>query len=144
MKIVDLNVLLYAINEDSPLHSRVHSWWVEALNGDETIGLPWVVLNGFLRLTTHPRVFPNPLTVNDATARIDAWLALSIVDVPVEKPEHWLTMRSLLSAAGTGGNLVTDIHLAALALTRDAVIVSCDRDFGRFDKLRLMNPAADR
>lgn len=141
MKIVDLNVLLYALNEDAPHHRTVNRWWVQALQGDETIGLPWVVLNGFLRLATHPRVFPNPLTTAQATARIDTWLALPVIDVPVEKPGHWHTLRSVLAATGTAGNLVTDAHIATLALTRDAVVASCDHDFARFDKLRLVNPA---
>ncbi len=142
MKIVDLNVLLYAINENSPQHATALNWWTNALRGDETVGLAWTVLCGFLRLTTHSRVFPRPLTVQQATQRVDAWLSLPIVAIPTEKPDHWETLRGLLAEAGTAGNLVTDAHLAALALTRDATVVSFDHDFARFDGLRVERPRA--
>ena len=140
MKIIDLNVLLYAINEDAPQHSTALSWWTDALRGDETIGLPWMVLCGFLRLTTHSRVFPRPLSAQQAAHKIDAWLALPVVDIPAEKPDHWKTLRGLLASAGTAGNLVTDAHIAALALTRDATVVSFDHDFARFEGLRVEYP----
>ena len=142
MKIVDLNVLIYAINKDSPQHTAALNWWTNAIRGDETVGLAWPVLSGFLRLTTHPRIFPGPLTVQQATQRIDAWLSLPIVAIPTEKPDHWETLRGLLAEAGTAGNLVTDAHLAALAVTRDAIIVSFDHDFARFDGLRVERPRA--
>lgn len=140
MKIVDLNVLLYAVNRDSDQHDVIHGWWQKMLGGDETVGLPWVVQLGFLRLATNPHVFPHPLTVQQAGDKLDGWLALPIVAVPEEKANHWPVMRALLSSAGTAGNLTTDAHIAALALTRGATVVSCDNDFARFDGLRYENP----
>jgi predicted nucleic acid-binding protein len=120
VKLVDLNVLLYAVNRDSAHHDVIRRWWEDAINGDEPVGLAWVVLLGFLRLSTHPRVFPNPLDAGQATDRVDAWLA------------H-----------GTAGNLTTDAHLASLAIAHGATLVSCDTDFGRFAKLHWKNPLSD-
>lgn len=140
MKIVDLNVLLYAVNADARQHRPVLSWWTGALRGDESVGLPWAVLLGFLRLATNPRVFPVPLTTDQACARIATWLRHPLVHVPVEKEEHWAVLRRLVADTGTAGNLTADAHLAALALTRDAVLVSCDNDFARFRGLRYLNP----
>ena len=140
MRIVDLNVLLYAINSDAAQHRRASEWWEAAMNDEDTVGLPWVVLLGFLRLATNPRVFPHPLTPDAAAARLDRWLAQENVVVVREKDDHWETLKSLLRATGTAGNLTTDAHLAALALTRDAVLVSCDSDFARFKGLRWENP----
>ena len=140
MKLVDLNVLLYVVNDDSPRHQPVLNWWNAALNGDETVGLAWVVLLGFLRISTNPRVFPTPLAADDAIAKIDAWLSLDNVRVVREQDNHWEVLRSLVSETGTAGNLTTDAHLAALAMSHAAVLVSCDSDFGRFKGLRWENP----
>ncbi len=140
MKIVDLNVLLYVINESAPRHQAVHDWWIDALRGDESIGLPWVVLLGFLRLSTSARVFTQPISTEEALDKIEAWLSLPIVHVPAEKENHWAVMAGLLRETGTAGNLTTDAHLAAMAITRDALLVSCDNDFARFKGLRYLNP----
>lgn len=140
MKIVDLNVLLYAVNEDATQHEVVHHWWVNALNGDETIGLPWIVLLGFLRIATNEKVYPQPLPVDDALERLDRWLATAPAAIVTEKPEHWTVLRELLAKAGVAGNLTTDAHLATLAITHGASLVSCDTDFARFAGLRWENP----
>lgn len=140
MKIVDLNILLYAVNSEAAGHVRARAWWERAMNDEETIGLPWVVLLGFLRLSTSPRVFPRPLSPETASAKIDAWLARDHVQVVREKDDHWDTLKPLVGSAGTAGNLTTDAHLAALTLSHDAVLVSSDLDFGRFRGLRWENP----
>jgi toxin-antitoxin system PIN domain toxin len=140
VKIVDLNVLLYAVNSDSPQHAVARHWWESALNGEETIGLAWIVLLGFVRLCTNPRVFPRPLAPDVATARIDTWLALDNVSIAREKDHHWAVLNPLIREAGTAGNLTSDMHLAALAISHDAVLVSCDTDFARFRGLRWENP----
>ena len=140
MKVVDLNVLIYAVHPDSAHHSVVRVHWNEMLNGDETVALPWIVVTGFLRLATNPRMFARPLAPEAACEAIDEWLALDVVVVPVEKAHHWSVLRRLIVETGTAANLVTDAHIAAIALTHDATVVSCDRDFGRFDGLRVENP----
>lgn len=140
MRIVDLNVLLYAVNSDAAQHDRVRGWWEKAVNDEDTVGLPWIVLLGFLRLATNSRVFPRPLAPDGASAKLDAWLSLDNVRVVREKDDHWETLKLLLRGAGTAGNLTTDAHLAALALSHDAVLVSCDTDFARFKGLRWENP----
>lgn len=140
MKIVDLNVLLYAVNSHAIAHERVRDWWEAAVNDEETIGLPWIVLLGFLRLSTNPRVFPTPLALDAAAEKVDTWLAQENIRVVSARDDHWKTLRSLLVGAGTAANLTTDAHLAALALTHDAALVSCDTDFARFKGLRWENP----
>ena len=140
MKIVDLNVLLYVVNEDAPHHRALLRWWENALNGDESVGLPWVVLLGFLRISTNPKIFPNPLDPATAIGKIDTWLSLANTYLVREKEDHWDILRTLLAEAGTAGNLTTDAHLATLAITHGAVFVSCDRDFARFRGLRWENP----
>ena len=140
MKIVDLNILLYAVNSDAEQHERVRRWWEAAVNDEDTVGMPWIVLLGFLRLATNARVFPRPLAPAAAAAKLDSWIAQDNVRIVREKDDHWEQLKTLLHHAGTAGNLTTDAHLAALAMTHDAVLVSCDNDFARFKGLRWENP----
>jgi toxin-antitoxin system PIN domain toxin len=129
-----------AVNQDAVQHEPIRAWWESALNGDEPIGLPWVVILGFLRLATHPRVFPNPLSAEQALGKVDKWLAQPHVRILQETAEQWRILRGLLEVSGTAGNLTTDAHLASLAIAHGAVLVSCDTDFGRFAKLQWEHP----
>ena len=140
MKIVDLNILLYAVNRDAYHHRTVRRWWEAALADEEPIGLSWLVLLGFLRLATNPKVFPKPLRVEDALRRVDGWLSHPNVRLVVETAEHWRILRGLLQATGSAGNLTSDAHLAALALEYGSVLISCDSDFSRFPRLQWQNP----
>lgn len=140
MRIIDLNVLLYAVNSDAAQHRVVRAWWESALNDEETVGLAWIVLLGFLRLTTNPRVFARPLSSDAAIDKLDTWLSRENVRLVREKDDHWDTLKALIGSSGAAGNLTSDAHLAALALSHDAVLVSCDADFSRFKGLRWENP----
>ncbi len=140
MKLVDVNILLYAVNADSPFHATIRPWLENALEDDERIGLAWMTLVGFLRVSTHFRAFPRPLTVEAAMANVDEWLSHPNVRLVNESNEHWRVLQELLRQTGTAGNLATDAHLAALAISHGAELVSCDADFARFPKLRWRNP----
>jgi toxin-antitoxin system PIN domain toxin len=140
VKIVDLNVLLYTVNENAVHHRAASRWWHQATNGEEPIGFHWMVLLGFLRLTTNPAVFPRPLDPDIAIRKVDSWLSLPVARLVQEKDEHWEILRRLLGETGTAGNLTTDAHLAALAISHGAVLVSSDNDFSRFHGLRWENP----
>ncbi len=140
MKLVDLNVLLYAVNADAPHHDKINRWWVNAVNGDESLGLLWVVVLGFLRIATNPKIYPSSMSIDDARAKVDAWLATDTIFLVTEKPDHWSVLSELLADSGAAGNLTTDAHLAAAAITHGATLVSCDGDFARFPHLRWENP----
>ena len=142
MKLVDLNVLLYAVNRDAPRHDTIRPWWESALSGDEPVGLPWTVILGFLRLATNPHVFAGPLTLDQAIDRVDTWLRHPNTRLVSETEQHWRILKELIEESGTAGNLTTDAHLAALAISHAATLASCDADFGRFRHLRWENPAA--
>lgn len=143
MKVVDLNLLLYAVNRDSHHHAPAKAWLERTLNGEEPVALPWVVLLGFLRLATSARVFPQPLAPAQAVAIVDRWLARPPVMTLAPGDEHWRILRDLLAGSGTAGNLTTDAHLAALAIEHGAELCSTDGDFARFRQLRWMNPLAE-
>lgn len=140
MKIVDLNVLLYVVDEKSPHHDVAHSWWTAALESSERLGLAWTVALGFLRVATSPRIFPKPLSADQALSIVDEWWRHPNVVVARESEDHWLILRSLLDEAGTAGNLTSDAYLAAIAVGYGAPLVSFDADFGRFRRLRWETP----
>jgi len=136
--IPDLNVLLYALDADSVRHERAAAWLEEAVNGnDEEVGLPWVIILGFLRLATSSRVFPRPLSIEQALDWIRGLTDQPSVRILDPGKAHLGILGHLLLATGAGGNLTTDAHLAALCLEQDAVIVTGDRDFLRFPGLRV-------
>ncbi len=140
MQIVDVNVLLYAVNEDAPNHAAARVWLDGALSNGEPVGFTWQVMLAFLRLTTKTGLFPSPLTIDEATDVVQDWLGRPVAVVVEPTARHLPLLLGLLSESGTGGNLVSDAHLAALALEHGAGIVSFDADFGRFAGVRWTRP----
>lgn len=116
-------------------------WLDDALAGPEAVGLPWVSLLAFVRVSTHASIQPDPLDVDTALDVVDAWLAQPPVVVPTADGGHARRMRELLGPTGVGGNLVDDAHLAALALQHRATVMTFDNDFGRFPGVRWERPA---
>ncbi|MDP9452279.1 MAG: type II toxin-antitoxin system VapC family toxin [Actinomycetota bacterium] len=140
MRLVDLNLLLYALDETSPHHGRARDWVEEAMSGPETLALAWSVLLGFVRLSTRAAVFEHPLPVDDALDLVDDWLAQPATTVVHPTQRHGAILRSLLQPLGTAGNLTTDAHLAALAIEHGAELCSSDADFSRFPGVRWTDP----
>ena len=140
MKLLDANLLLYALDERSPRHATARDWLEQQLSGHETIALAWSVLLAFLRLSTSARVFGRPLAVERAFGVVADWLAQPCVVVIHPSDRHLALMGELLAATGTAGNLVADAHLAALAIEHGAELCSCDHDFARFAGLRWLDP----
>jgi len=140
VKLLDLNLLICAVNRDSAPHRAARVWLEDVLSGAETVALPWAVILGFLRLTTNPRFVSRPLTPEQALGVVAGWLARPAVVALNPTDEHWPILRELLGASGSAGNLTTDAHLAALALEHGAELCSADGDFARFARLRWVNP----
>ena len=140
MILVDANLLLYAVNRDLPRHAEARAWLEAVLSGTSNVGLPWVVILAFLRITTSSRVFERPLSIEQAGAYVDSWFSLPAVRAVVPGSGHWPILKNLLETSGTGGNLTTDAHVAALALEQGYTVYSADNDFKRFAGLRHVNP----
>lgn len=140
MTLVDANVLLYAVNADAQHHDRSRRWLDGALSGGGTVGFAWIALLAFVRLATKQGLFEEPLSVEEAFDRVDAWLAAPTAVVLDPGPDHSRVARRLLAAVGVGGNLVNDAHLAAIALHHGAAVVSFDDDFARFDGVEWVLP----
>jgi toxin-antitoxin system PIN domain toxin len=140
--LIDANLLIYAVDEEAPMHRKAKPWLEEVLSGAEAAGFAWNVLLAFLRLTTRAAMNRNPLTLEAAFAIVTSWLEAPPAVVVDPGPRHLGILRGLLVPLGTGGNLTSDAHLAALAIEHGALLCSCDNDFARFPGLKWKNPLA--
>jgi toxin-antitoxin system PIN domain toxin len=136
MKLPDTNVLLHAVQAASPCNRSATQWMEDAFNGSEGVGLAWIVLLGFLRISTRTGVLQKPLPVADALSVVDSWLTHPNARIVHPGEKHAGILGRLLITAATAGNLTTDAHLAALAIEHNAEIGTFDRDFKRFAGLR--------
>lgn len=140
MKLTDVNLLLYALDSSSPRHAEARRWLEEQLSGTETFAFSLSVLLAFVRLATSGRIFTTPLRPDEAFEVVDGWLEQPCTAVIAPGDRHLVLVRELLEPLGTAGNLVSDAHLAALAIEHGAELCSADRDFARFPRVRFVNP----
>ena len=140
MIVPDVNLLVYAYSRSAPLHAAARKWWEATLGEGTPVGLPWAVLCGFIRVTTHPAVLDPPLKVERALEFVRSWLERPGVRILEPGPRHFEVLVGLLSGLGVGGNLTTDAHLAAIAIEHHCELLSNDTDFGRLPGLRWRDP----
>lgn len=141
MKIVDANVLLYAYDSSSAHHAACSAWFESALNAEEIIALPWQCLLAFVRITTNPRAMRNPLSGPAACSIVSSWLERPNVLVPEAGERFWEIFQVQVREAQVSGPMIIDAALAALALELGATLCTTDRDFRRFDGLRILDPS---
>jgi toxin-antitoxin system PIN domain toxin len=142
VKLPDLNLLLYAIDEEAPRHGPARGWLEGAMSGTEEVGFAWVVMLGFVRISTNPAIFERPLDAAEALDYVNEWLAQPVATIVHPTERHATFLRELLEPLGTAGNLTSDAHLAALAIEHGAELCSSDTDFARFKGLRWTDPLA--
>ena len=144
MRLPDVNVLVHACNRDSPWRDAAAGWIEAAANDGRGLGLPWVSLLGFVRVSTRPGILKLPLSVAQALELVDLWLQAPGARVVQPGSRHAALLRSLLMRVGTAGNLTADAHLAALALEHGATVGTFDREFRRFDGVQVDWLGGDR
>lgn len=140
MIIPDANLLIYAVNRDATDHKAARRWLEEILSGQEEVGLAWTVILAFIRITTRSGILEKPLRTEEAVAYVQEWLEQPCAALLSPGEAHWPIFSSLLQTTGTGGNLTSDAHLAALALEHGAAVHSADYDFRRFPGIVHINP----
>jgi toxin-antitoxin system PIN domain toxin len=138
--LVDANLLIYAVDRDSPHHAPARAWFEALLSSTSPVGLAWIVLLAFIRITTRPGILKKPLSPERAIGYVHEWLDQPYVTAVAPAEHHWQVLRNLLKNTGTAGNLVADAHLAAIALEQGAAIYSTDHDFKRFPGVEHVNP----
>jgi toxin-antitoxin system PIN domain toxin len=136
----DINLLVYAYNTDAPLHKQARSWWEDALSAAGAVGLSWTVCLGFVRLMSSRAVLIEPMSAGVALEHVRSWIETPQADIVQPGPRHLDILDSFARAGALASGLMTDAHLAALAIELQAEVHSNDTDFARFPGLRWRNP----
>lgn len=142
--LIDVNILLAAIDQNAPQHARAEQWLEDTLNGERRVGIPWESFGAFMRIATNPRAYREPLSSERAWACVDDWLAAPTVWVPTPTADHAAVFGGLVKKYRLAGNLVPDAHLAAIAIEHGLEVCSADTDFARFTEIRWSNPLSER
>lgn len=142
MILVDANLLVYAEDSLSEHHQAARERWDAQLSGSDPVGLCWPVLNAFIRIGTNARLHQRPLTLKEAIERVQSWLDQPCVRLLQPTDQHWSIFQQMLKSGNAVGNLVSDAHLAALAVEHNCVLHSTDADFSRFRGLKWKNPVS--
>ena len=140
MIVVDANLLIYAYNTASPLYKKSRDWLEEVFSGTEAVGLPWLSVAAFLRVTTNPKLHGRQYTFDEAAGIIEGWMAQANVRILAPSDDHWLQFRRMMAEGKASGPLISDAELAAVTVEYGGVLYTTDRDFARFPGLRWKNP----
>ena len=143
MIVPDINLLVFAYDEGSPFHGGARRWWEGLVNGEETVGLPWAVSTGFVRIMANPRAVAVPWSPGQAISQVRQWFGHGHIRPLTPGESHLEYLERCMSVPEAGYNLTSDAHLAALALENAAVVHTHNaRDFHRFPGLLWRNPLA--
>lgn len=142
MILVDANLLVYAANHAAPECDQARTWLDTRLNGTARVGIPWPSLLAFVRLVSNPVVVRDAVTPGAAWRQVEEWLACEPVWIPLPAGRHTEILADLLERPFVTARLVSDAHLAALAIEHGLTLCSTDGDFARFPGLKWNNPLA--
>ena len=142
MTLIDANLLLYAYDPQAAQHATSRKWLEHTLSGPGLVRFAWLTIWAFLRISTNPRVYEQPLTMAEAERHVSAWLAQPVSAILEPGERHWEILRALTRGGQTAGPLVMDAALAAIAIEHGATLYTTDRDFARFPRLRWIDPLA--
>ena len=140
MILIDANLLIYSHNVGASQHARARAWLEATMSSPDPVRFAWASILVFLRITTDLRALAHPRPMSDVASIAAEWLARPNVDVLSPTPRHWMILRDLLDRGQVRGPLVSDAHLAALAIEHGVTLCTTDRDFARFPGLKWMNP----
>ena len=140
MNLPDANILIYAYDKFSPHHAGAKQWLEEALTGSAPVAFCWPTIVAFIRIVTNRKAMAKPLAAEDACAIVGSWLEEPLATIVLPTERHWTVFLRVLGEGQGAGPLVSDAHLAALAIEHGATLVTNDRDFSRFPGLEVEYP----
>ena len=140
MILVDANLLLYAYHPKAEQHEKSRTWLEAVLSGTDVVGFAWLTLWAFVRISTNPRVFENPLSASEAADAVSSWLDQPVSTILQPGGRHWDILRAVARDGQAVGPLFMDAVLAAIAMEHGATLCTTDRDFARFPGLKWTNP----
>jgi toxin-antitoxin system PIN domain toxin len=142
MILADINVLIYAFRRDTPQHAICKPWLDRVIAGDARFGLSPAALSGVIRITTNPRIYKQPSSVDEAFAYCDDLLSQPHCEIVQPGERHWAIFKQLCASGGVRGARITDAWFAALAIEHGCTWITCDRDYARFASLDWREPTA--
>ena len=140
--LLDVNVLVYSHRSDANEHKRYRAWLESILEAQASYALADLVLSGFLRIVTHPRIFREPTPLAACLAFVSAIRDRENCVVVQPGERHWDIFARLCRETHAKGNLIADAYLAALAIESGSEWITTDRDYARFPGLRWRHPLA--
>ena len=140
MILIDANLLLYAYHPKAEQHDKSRRWLEAVLSGTDVVGFAWLTLWAFVRISTNPRVFDNPLSASEAADAVSSWLDQPVSTILQPGDRHWDILRAVARDGQAVGPLFMDAVLAAIAMEHGATLCTTDRDFARFPGLKWKNP----
>lgn len=140
--LLDANILLDGFNEVSPRHAATRGLLSDIFSGSSRVALPWQTIGAFVRISTNPRAFAEPLTGAEAWGYVEQWLHRSVTWVPPATELTATVYGRLAGQVNITGNLVPDAMLAASAIEHGLELWTADSDFARFPGLAWRDPLA--
>ncbi|HMD50630.1 MAG TPA: TA system VapC family ribonuclease toxin [Bryobacteraceae bacterium] len=140
MILLDANLLIYAYDSVAPEHARARSWLERTFSSSEAVGLSWITILAFLRISTSRRYESDPMRTDEAASVVTSWVSLPNVVLVSPAGQHWRILSDLLAKSRARGALIMDAHLAALAIEHGATLCTNDRDFLRCPGLKVEFP----
>ena len=141
MRMLDVNVLIYAHRTDAhPEHTAYAGWITDLATHAEPFALSSLALSGLVRIVTIPKVFKQPSKAEEVFGFIGELRRRPNARLLNPGPAHWSIFEELCLRSGATGKLVADAYHAALAIEHGCVWVTTDADFARFPDLRWEHP----
>jgi toxin-antitoxin system PIN domain toxin len=138
---VDTNILVYSQRVEMPWHTAADRCITELAEGSAPWAIPWQCLHEFIAVSTNPRIWKPPTSMEAVLHQVSAWLDSPSVVVLTEGPDHWKTLQAVLTPSGVTGARVHDARIAALCFEHGvSTLWSADRDFSRYSGLKVVNP----
>lgn len=141
MILPDVNVLIYAFRKDTPQHPVCRRWLDDVVGGEARFGISPLALSAVVRITTNPRAFRQPSSVDEALGFCDDLLSQPHCERVMSGERHWEIFSRVVRNSGTRGPRITDAWFAALAIEHACTWITCDRDYARFPGLEWREPA---
>lgn len=135
----DVNILVYAYDDTSPFYKSA-SVWLEYTLSEEEVFFSWQTICGFLRIVTNSKIYKHPIKLSDAIMVVESWLELENAHLISLKKENWSLFKQILIDGQAKGDLIMDAHIAAMAASCGATVASTDRDFTRFQNIKISDP----
>lgn len=140
MIVPDANLLIYAYNKSADEHAASREWLTDMLSGTESVGFCWQTITAFLRLSTNSKIFDEAYTPAQAIEIVENWLSSAVAHIVVPTERHLSILNDISTDGQVSGPGLMDAHLAALAVEHGATLATTDRDFRRFDGVKLIYP----